>query len=178
MPWVRPSRRASWRGARMATRDYEEFIAAFNGRGVRYLVAGAHAVAFHARPRATKDLDLFVEPTKANAELVLAALRDFFGGADLGYEPEDVLDPGCVIQIGVAPVRIDVMCALDGIDEFDAAWQRRSPGRFGQVETSYLGLSDLILAKEAAGRDQDRADLGPLRRAAARHGGRDAKPRR
>ena len=68
----------------MASRDYEEFIAALNDHGVRYLIIGAHAVAFHARPRATKDLDILLDPTPANARRALAALRDFFGGADLG----------------------------------------------------------------------------------------------
>ena len=77
----------------MPFRDYEEFIAALNDHEVRYLVIGAHAVAFHARPRATKDLDLFLEPTPANARRVLSALRDFFGGADLGYTVEDFTDP-------------------------------------------------------------------------------------
>ena len=68
----------------MASQDYEEFIAALNDHGVRYLIVGAHAVAFHARPRATKDLDILLEPTRANAQKALAALRDFFGGVDLG----------------------------------------------------------------------------------------------
>jgi hypothetical protein len=58
----------------MASRDYEEFIAALNSRKVRYLVVGAHAVAFHVRPRATRDLDIWLEPTQANAKKVLAAL--------------------------------------------------------------------------------------------------------
>lgn len=91
----------------MPSQDYEEFIAALNAHGVRYLLAGAHAVAFHARPRATKDLDILIEPTVANARHALAALRDFFGGADLGYMVEDLTAPEWIIQIGVAPVRID-----------------------------------------------------------------------
>jgi len=74
----------------MPSQDYEEFIAALNAHGVRYLVVGAHAVAFHARPRATRDLDILIEPTPANARKALAALRDFFGGADLGYTVEDL----------------------------------------------------------------------------------------
>jgi hypothetical protein len=93
----------------MASHDYEEFIAALNAHGVRYLVIGAHAVAFHARPRATKDLDILLEPTPANARKALAALRDFFGGADLGYTVEDLTDPDRIIQLGVAPVRIDLL---------------------------------------------------------------------
>ena len=66
----------------MASQDYEEFIAALNAHGVRYLIVGAHAVAFHARPRATKDLDILIEPTRTNARRVLAASRDFFGGVE------------------------------------------------------------------------------------------------
>ena len=90
----------------MASRDYEEFIGALNARGVRYLIVGAHAVAFHARPRATKDLDILVDPTPSNARKVLDALRDFFGGADLGYTVKDITDPRWIIQLGVAPIRI------------------------------------------------------------------------
>lgn len=70
----------------MPSQDYEEFIAVLNAHGVKYLLVGAHAVAFHARPRATKDLDVLIEPTAANARRTLAALRDFFGGADLLQE--------------------------------------------------------------------------------------------
>jgi hypothetical protein len=77
----------------MPSQDYEEFIAALNAHGVRYLVIGAHAVAFHARPRATKDLDILVDPTAENANRVLATLREFFGGVDLGYTVEDLIDP-------------------------------------------------------------------------------------
>jgi len=151
----------------MASRDYEEFIAAFNAHGVRYLVIGAHAVAFHARPRATKDLDILIEPTPANAQKVLAALRDFFGGADLNYTIEDVLDPDCIIQLGIAPVRIDLLSAIPGCPDFQAAWERRDKARFGIVPAQYIGLKDLIKNKEATDRPQDRADAGVLRRVAA-----------
>jgi predicted nucleotidyltransferase len=149
----------------MASRDYEEFIAALNDHGVRYLVVGAHAVALHARPRATKDLDVFVDPSSANARKVLAALRDFFGGADLGYTVEDVADPRWIIQIGVAPVRIDLLSDLPGFPAFGAAWKHRVTARFGTVRAHFLSLDDLIQAKEAAGRPQDRVDLRTLRRA-------------
>lgn len=163
----------------MPSRDYEEFIAVFNAHGVRYLVIGAHAVAFHARPRATKDLDLLIDPTPANARKALAALRDFFGGADLGYTVEDVADPDSIIQLGVAPVRIDLLAAIPGCPDFQAAWKRRVDGRFGGVPTQYIGLKDLISNKEATARAQDRADAGVLRRAAAAKGtpARSRKPR-
>ncbi len=147
------------------SRDYEEFIAALNDHEVRYLVIGAHAVAFHARPRATKDLDIFLEPTSANARRILAALRDFFGGADLGYTAEDFTDPRWIIQLGVAPVRIDLVSEVPGCSSFGAAWRNRVEARFGSVKTYYLGLDDLIRAKEAIGRVQDYADVRVLRRA-------------
>ena len=149
----------------MASRDYEEFIAALNAHGVRYLVVGAHAVAFHARPRATKDLDILVDPTSANARRVLAALRDFFGGAELGYAPEDVTDPRWIIQLGVAPVRIDLLSEIAGFPDFASVWRRRIEARFGSEPAHYLGIEDLISAKKAAGRPQDRADLRVLRHA-------------
>ena len=148
----------------MQSRDYEELLASFNARSVRYLIIGAHAVAFHARPRATKDLDLFVEPTAENAEKVLAAIRDFFGGEDLGFTVQDLTTPGTIVQLGVAPARIDLLSRLASRIEFASAWERRSPGRFGSVETWYLSLEDLIEEKTSSGRVQDRADLRTLKR--------------
>jgi hypothetical protein len=152
----------------MASRDYEEFIAALNAHGVRYLVIGAHAVAFHGQPRATKDLDVLIDPDQANARGALAALTDFFGGVDLGYSVHDLVDPDWVIQLGVAPSRIDLLSSVAGLPDFATAWDNRIDARFGSVDAHYLGLDDLIRAKEAAGREQDRADLVVLRRAKRR----------
>lgn len=150
------------------SRDFEEFIAALNAHDVRYVVIGAHAVAFHARPRATKDLDVFVEPTVENAERLLTALRHFFGGADLGYTVDDIVEPRWVLQIGVPPVRIDLLSSVSGLTDFAAVWGARAHARFGAVECEFLGLDDLIRAKEAADRPQDRADLAVLRKARSR----------
>ncbi len=120
----------------MASHDYEEFIAALNAHGARYLIVGAHAVAFHARPRATKDLDILIESTVDNARKVLAALREFFGGADLGYTVEDLTAPDWIIQLGVAPVRIDLLTDILGFSRFEDAWKNRVVGRFGSVATN------------------------------------------
>jgi hypothetical protein len=157
----------------MAYPDFEEFIGALNARGVRYLLVGAHAVAFHARPRATKDLDIYVEPTRANAKRLKAALGDFFGGSPPHYADSDLLDPDSTIQLGVAPVRIDILSHLEGLDSFSKAWRRRAEGRFGSVDAHYLALDDLIAAKAAADRPQDRSDLVSLRRAQRRHRSRE-----
>jgi len=148
----------------MASQDYEEFIVALNDQGARYLIVGAHAVALHGRPRATKDLDILIEDSDANATRVLAALRAFFGGADLGYSVDDLTDPRWIIQLGVAPVRIDLLSQLEGFDDFDRLWINRIDAKFGPVASHFLGLDDLIQAKEAAGRMQDKADVAALRR--------------
>jgi len=145
----------------MPSRDYEEFIAALNAHGVRYLVVGAHAVAFHGRPRATKDLDLLLDPSPENAAGTLAALREFFG-TDLGYSIDDLTDPGWFIQLGVAPVRIDLLTSLSGVPDFNTLWEHRVQGEFGGVPTAYVALDDLIHAKQAADRPQDRADVRSL----------------
>lgn len=152
----------------MSSRDYEEFLASLNGHGVRYLLVGAHAVAHHARPRATKDLEIYVEPTAENAERALAAIRAFFGGTELTIGVADLTTPERVVQLGIAPARIDLLSSLSSIPDFAAAWERRVDARFGRVETHYIGLDDLITEKESAGRDQDRADVRALRAARGR----------
>src|SRR5215510_780314 len=120
----------------MRSGDYGAFIAALNDQGVRYLIVGAHAVVYHARPRATKDLDVFIEPTAA-ARKVLAALKVFLG-SDLGYSADDLCDRESFIQIGVAPVRID-LSDLKGRLDFATAWKNRVEASFGSVPAFYLG---------------------------------------
>jgi hypothetical protein len=152
----------------MRYHDYEEFIAALNAHGARYLVVGAHAVAFHGRPRATRDLDLWIEPSEENAQRVLAALSDFFGGADRGYSSGDLTSLELILQLGVAPVRIDLLKTLAGLGSFAEAWANRVTATYGEVHTAYLAREDLIRAKRAADRLQDRADVRFLERIAAR----------
>ena len=152
----------------MASRDYEEFIAALNDHGVRYLIVGEHAVAFHARPRATKDLDILLEPTPTNARRVIIALRKFLGGTDVGYTAADLTNPRWVIQLGIAPVRIGLLSQLSGCLNFRTAWKNKVESRFGTVPAYYLGLDDLIRNKEATGRGQDLVDARFLRYAKKR----------
>lgn len=147
----------------MKSRDYEEFIESLNRNGVRFLIVGAHAVAFHARPRATKDLDLYIEPTPDNAERVLLAIRGFLG-TDLGISVADLSTPGRIVQLGVAPTRIDLMARLAGVADFESVWSRRVDAVFGSVPAPYIALDDLIRAKTKAGRVQDKADVKVLRR--------------
>ena len=147
----------------MKSRDYEEFIESLNRVGAKYLIVGAHAVAFHARPRATKDLDFFLKPAPENGRLVLDAIHHFIG-SDLGISVEDLSTPGRMVQLGVAPSRIDLLARIKGVDDFDSAWEKRVDAEFGDVPAHFLSLDDLIQAKTSAGRDQDKADLRALRR--------------
>src|SRR5215831_3625277 len=124
--------------------DYVEFIASLNEKHVKYLVVGAQALAFHARPRATKDLDILIETTSANAERVLSALRNFLG-ADTGYEVQELTEPGTIIQLGIAPVRIDLLTQIAGISNFADAWRNRVEGRFGSVPAYFKGWMTSLL---------------------------------
>jgi hypothetical protein len=137
--------------------DYRELLAEFNAQGVEYLVVGAHALAAHGRIRATKDLDVWVRPSRENAPRVMAALRAF--GAPLYDLTEDDLQTlGVVFQIGVAPVRIDVLTAISAVT-FDEAWNERVATEFEGEPVSVLSRSLLIRNKSAAGRKQDLADV-------------------
>ncbi len=135
----------------MAYPDFEEFIAELNAHGVRYLVVGAHALVYHAKPRATKDLDILIDTKPANARRVLRAVESFFGGADLEYTVDDFRDPEWFVQLGVAPVRIGLLTSLLG-PKFPTLWKRRVEATFGEERASYVSLDDLIRAKRAAGR--------------------------
>ncbi len=144
------------------SQDFEELLASLNARKVRYLIGGAHALAFHARPRATKDLDLFVAPTRANAARFIRALGDFFGGSSPSYVTvETLLDPELIVQLGVAPVRVDVLSHF-GTLTFSEAWRTRVDARFGSVDAHYLGREQLIAEKTFFDRPQDRADVAAL----------------
>lgn len=146
----------------MSSRDYEEWLESCAKNDVRYLIVGAHAVAHHARPRSTKDLDLWIEPTQDNGERVLAAIREFMG-SDLGLQIQDLIKPGMIVQLGVAPHRIDLLNRIVGAPSFKQAWKRRVLGKYGLVQTYYLSLEDLIRAKKAAGRKRDLEDLESLK---------------
>lgn len=143
------------------SRDFEELFGCLSARGVRALIVGAHAVAFHAKPRFTKDIDIFVEPSRENTARLLVALADF-GFGDVGLTAEDFSAPGRVVQLGYAPNRVDFMTSIDGVD-FESAWRGRIAGHYGSTAVAYLGKDELIRNKLAAGRPQDQLDLAILR---------------
>ena len=148
--------------------DFEEFIASLNAHRVRYLVIGGYAVGFHARPRATKDIDILVDRSPANARRTLAAIRSFLGASARGITLAKLTNARTLIVLGVAPVRIDLLTSADGIDSFASAWKSRVTASYGATRAEFLGLEDLILSKRAAARLQDLADVEVLERARQR----------
>ncbi|HEY3493592.1 MAG TPA: hypothetical protein VGK73_02855 [Polyangiaceae bacterium] len=146
--------------------DFEELLAELNAAGAKYLIGGAHALALHARPRATKDLDIYIGPTRPNAARVVRAISKFFGGTAPTYVTIDnLLDPKIFIQLGVAPVRVDFLPALF-TTTFAAAWRRRVRARFASVPANFLSRDDLVAEKRWFARAQDLADVEQLERAA------------
>lgn len=140
--------------------DFSELLREFNAHAVEYLVVGAHALAAHGHVRATKDLDVWVNATRGNADQVVAALSAY--GAPLGdATAEDFAKAGTIFQIGVPPLRIDLLTSIDGVD-FGHAWPNRFESQFGDVPALVLSKPDLIKNKRAAGRLQDLADADAL----------------
>lgn len=141
-------------------RDFKDLLSEFSAKGVEFLVVGAHALAAHGHVRATKDLDVWVRPSAENAPRVLEALRAF--GAPLGsVSTEDFTSPGITLQIGVEPVRIDIITEIDAVT-FDAAWPRREVKTVDGLLLGVLSRQDLITNKKATGRLQDLADVEAL----------------
>lgn len=143
--------------------EWNEFIGLLCAARVRFLIVGAHALAVHARPRATGDLDLFVDPTPANAARLASALASF-GFATLARETKQLATPDRMVTLGRPPLRIDVMTSISGVS-FDQAWRGRKVVRFGTHRVGVLGRTDLARNKRASGRPQDLVDLQSLRSA-------------
>lgn len=148
----------------MINRDFKDLLAALSAHDVRFLIVGGYAVTFHARPRFTKDLDVWVEPTAANSERVFAALAKF--GAPLtahGVAAKDFATPGSFYQLGLPPNRIDILTTVDGLS-FAPCWERRVAAQFGNEPVFYLSREDLLVNKRTVGRPQDLEDIKALER--------------
>jgi hypothetical protein len=144
--------------------DFLDLLTALSAADARFLVVGGYAVGVHGRPRATKDLDVWIEASAVNAQRVLQALRDF--GAPLGgLVARDLEVPGIGFKMGEPPSRIDILTQIEGV-RFEDAWPRRLETSFGSVRCSVIGRDDLLTNKRAAGRPQDLADVAALERLA------------
>ncbi len=144
--------------------EFKELLSVFNAHSVKYLVVGGYAVSFHAQPRATKDLDLFIKADPANAKATYAALADV--GAPLSnITIDDLADARKFIRFGREPVAVDILPRIDGVN-FDEAWARRVESVIDAnsgLTAIFISKNDLIASKLAAGRLRDLADVEEIR---------------
>jgi hypothetical protein len=147
-------------------RDFRDLFAALNAAAAEYLLVGGYAVAVHAEPRYTKDLDVWVGASTDNGARVFAALREF--GAPLeGVTATDFATADVIFQMGMPPNRIDVITSVQGL-EFGDCWTRRLEIAFGDQVIHVIGRADLIHNKRAVARPQDLADAALLEKHASR----------
>jgi len=144
----------------MLNSDYKDMLQVLLDNGVKFLLVGAYAMGAHGYPRATGDIDIWVEPSAENSERVYRSMEAF--GAPL-HEIDDATfaTPGVVFQIGVAPRRIDIITTISGV-EFNEAYQQRQIVEIEGLSITILSLYDLIRNKKATGRDKDRLDADQL----------------
>lgn len=140
--------------------DFRDLLELFNVHNVDYMIVGGYALAFHGAPRFTGDLDVFVKADPENAQRILEAL-EAFGFGSVGLTREDFERPDQVVELGVPPVRVDIITSLTGVS-WDEACAGRIAGRYGEVPVYYIGRKQFIANKRATGRTKDLADLEAL----------------
>lgn len=143
-----------------AEKDFEEFIELLNKFNVEYMIIGAYALALYARPRNTGDIDIFINNTLNNAKLLIKVISEF-GFESTGIKENDFTTKSRIIQLGVSPVRIDIINEIDGVD-FLSAFKNKETFQFGKVFANFISKSDLIKNKKASNRKKDIADLDEL----------------
>ncbi len=146
----------------LPNQDFRDLFVELNAHGVEFLIVGAHALAAHGHVRATKDLDVWVRPDRENAVRIIRALKAF-GAPTHTVTEDDFAVPGITFQIGIEPVRIDIITAVDGLT-FEPAWQNRIASEYGDQPVFVVSREDLIRNKRASARPQDLADIAVLER--------------
>ncbi len=139
--------------------DFRDILIALNAAQAQYLLVGAHAMAVHGIPRATGDLDILVNCSTENSELVFTALLAF--GAPLenhGVTSAQLSVPGTVYQIGLPPRRIDIITQIDGVT-FEEAWACRDQHTFDEIPVSVINREMLLKNKKSTGREKDALDV-------------------
>ncbi len=148
------------KGNRLLNPDFRDMLSTFSDESVEFRVVGAYALATYGLPRATGDIDLWIRPSPENAKRVWHALVHY-GAALSGLTADDLSTPGLVIQIGVAPRRIDILTSIDGV-LFEEAQPQCEVRTIEDLEVPVIGRLDLLRNKRASGRPQDIADIAWL----------------
>lgn len=144
--------------------DFKDLLAAFEASKVEFVLLGGYAVAFHGRPRSTKDIDLLVGTSAENRVRVAAALERF-GAPAVVVDGARTLSEGEVLYFGVSPLRVDILASASGI-EFESVYPRAVQTSIDGVAVRVIALEDLITNKLASGRPQDLEDAADLQRIA------------
>ncbi len=140
--------------------DFRDLLELFNAHKVEYLIIGGYALAFQFAPRYTGDIDIFVGPDNGNAKRILAALNGFgFGALDL--KTEDFNSQNKVVQLGVPPVRVDLLTSITGIS-WEKAFSGKIRGKYGGIPADYIGRDEFVLNKRSTGRKKDIVDIEAL----------------
>ena len=140
--------------------DFSELLKLFNANNVEYLVIGGYALIQYAEPRYTKDLDLWISTHSKNASAVYLALQQFGAPLD-GLTQSDFSEDGFFYQMGVPPLRVDILMGIPGV-QFREAWERRETVWFDDLPVFFISRQDLIAVKRASGRPQDIIDADLL----------------
>lgn len=143
-----------------AEKDFEEFVELLNKFDVEYMIVGAYALALYSRPRNTGDIDIFINNSSANAAQLFKVLKEF-GFENAGIEESDFTIKGRIVQLGVSPIRIDIINDIDGVKFLDA-YKRKEIFQFGNVSANFISRQDIIANKKASNRKKDQADLDEL----------------
>jgi hypothetical protein len=142
--------------------DFRDLLAALIAAEARFVVVGAHAMAVHGVPRATGDLDVWIDARPDNADRVWSALLRFGAPVQsMGVNRDDLLKRDQVVQIGLPPRRIDLLTSISGV-AFDEAWDGRVTHEVAGLVVPFLGRAQLVRNKRASGRAKDLADLEAL----------------
>jgi len=140
--------------------DFSDLLRLFNSNKVRYLVIGGYAYIQYVEPRYTKDLDLWISTDTTNAAAVYKSLKEF-GAPLVDISENNFSEDGYFYQMGVPPVRVDILMGIPGV-EFEKAWNRRMEVDFADLSVTFISKVDLIAAKHASGRPQDLLDADLL----------------
>ena len=140
--------------------DFRELLELLNANKVEYIIVGGYALAFHGAPRYTGDIDIFVKPSIENAQHILAAL-DVFGFGSLDLKIDDFKSKDKVVQLGVPPVRVDIMTSISGVS-WENAFAGSVKGNYADIPVKYIGLNEFVVNKRAIGRKKDLSDLEAL----------------
>jgi hypothetical protein len=141
-------------------KDFKEFLALLNAHEADFMIVGGYALAFHGAPWYTGDIDVFIKPDSKNAQLIMKVLEEF-GFSSLEFSIDDFKKEDSVVQLGLPPVRIDIITSISGVT-WEQADASKEPGKYGEVPVFYIGKNQYVANKRAIGRAKDIADIEAL----------------